>query len=110
MAIRIEFTPGFARQSKRLRKKYPSWADDLAAFAATLPDAPQQGESLGRSCYKVRVAITSKGKGKRGGARVVTFVRVEAERITLLTVFDKADRGNLADGELDALLAEAGLE
>lgn len=109
MAIRIEFTPGFARQSKRLKKKYPSWVEDLAVFAATLPDAPRQGESLGRSCYKVRVAITSKGQGKSGGVRVITFVRVEAERITLLTVFDKADRANLVEGEPEALLAEAGL-
>ena len=64
---------------------------------------------MGRGCYKIRFAITSKNRGKSGGARVVTCVKVVGETVYLLTVFDKADRENLADGELDFLLAEAGL-
>ena len=70
---------------------------------------PQQGTRLGRDCYKIRLAIASKNKGKSGGARVVTCVKVIGQTVYLLTIFDKADRENLAEGELDALLAEAGL-
>lgn len=99
----------FARNSKRLGKRYRSWADDLAGLLAELAVFPLQGISLGRGCYKIRVAITSKNRGKSGGARVVTCVKVVGETVYLLTVFDKADRENLADGELDVLLAEAGL-
>ncbi len=70
---------------------------------------PAAGTPLGRDCYKIRLAITSKNRGKSGGARVITCVKVVGETVYLLTVFDKADRANLAEGELDALLAEAGL-
>ncbi len=101
--------PAFGRQARRLIKKYFSFRDDLRALVASLGENPVQGAPLGQNCYKIRLAIKSKGKGKSGGARVITLVRIEGERIVLLSVYDKADRENLAPGELDALLAEAGL-
>ena len=82
---------------------------DLGSLAARLAQQPLQGTPLGRDCYKIRLAIASKNRGKSGGARVITCVKVVGETVYLLTVFDKADRANLAEGELDALLAEAGL-
>ena len=39
-----------------------------------LSENPILGTSLGDNCYKVRVAIKSKGKGKSGGARVITYI------------------------------------
>ena len=35
---------------------------------------PHLGTPIGYSCYKIRMVIASKGAGKRGGARVVTYV------------------------------------
>ncbi|MFT3884823.1 MAG: hypothetical protein QM724_05150 [Flavobacteriales bacterium] len=66
----------FEKQLKRLVKKYPSLKAEIAALTGRLEKDPQQGTSLGRKCYKIRLAITSKGSGKSGGARVVTHVRV----------------------------------
>ncbi|MBC7448456.1 MAG: type II toxin-antitoxin system RelE/ParE family toxin [Hymenobacteraceae bacterium] len=106
---RLQQIPTFSRQAKRLLKKYVSFNDDLRALAASLMATPQQGTPLGKDCYKIRLALTSKNRGKSGGARVVTCVKVVGETVYLLTVFDKADRENLAEGELDVLLAEAGL-
>jgi hypothetical protein len=105
----LQQIPTFKRQVKRLVKKYASFRDDLQAVVAALLEDPTQGIPLGQGCYKIRLAIASKNRGKSGGARVITCVKVVGETVYLLTVFDKADRENLANGELDALLAEAGL-
>ncbi len=78
-------------------------------MADSLQTEPEQGTPLGRGCRKIRVAIASKNKGKSGGARVITLVQVVGETVLLLAVYDKSDRENLAPGELDALLAAAGL-
>lgn len=105
----IALGPRFLRQAKKLEKRYPSWGLDLLRLRAELLANPATGVPLGKDCYKIRLAITSKNRGKSGGARVITCVKVVGETVYLLTIFDKADRENLAEGELDALLAEAGL-
>lgn len=108
-AFQVETSSRFDRQAKKLAKRYHSWADDFDGLLDILEETPLLGESLGRGCYKIRLAIASKAKGKSGGARVITLVRIQAERVVLLTVYDKADRENLHPGELDTLLAEPGL-
>ena len=70
----IRFARSFRIAFKRLSKKYPSLNADVAGLLDQLRIAPQIGESLGQNCYKVRLAITSKGQGKSGGARVITLV------------------------------------
>ena len=77
-----------------------------------LCENPLQGVDLGGGLHKVRMAITSKGKGKSGGARVITLVAlVSAEEggVLLLTMYDKSERENISDKELMDLKAEAGL-
>ena len=70
---------------------------------------PLQGEPLGKDCYKVRMAIASKGKGKSGGSRVITCVKMVGQVVYLLTIYDKSDQENISDKELDELLKLAGL-
>ena len=65
-------TPNFDKEAKALLKKYPSLPDDLELLFESLQHNPVQGTSLGNDCYKIRLAIRSKGKGKSGGARVIT--------------------------------------
>ena len=96
----------FARDAKRLNKKFPSFAKDLAEKLADLRENPHEGESIGQSCYKVRMAITSKGKGKSGGSRLITCVKIEQDRMYLLTIYDKSEREDLEDGELKNLLKQ----
>ena len=67
------------------------------------------GDAIGKGCYKIRVAIASKGQGKRGGARLITCVRIEGQTVYALTVYDKSDQADLAPGELEMLLAQAEL-
>ena len=101
----IRFARSFRIAFKRLRKKYPSLNADVAGLLDQLRVAPKSGDSLGQGCYKVRLAITSKGQGKSGGARVITLVEVTQQQIRMLTIYDKSDRENLAPGELEELIA-----
>ena len=109
MSFRIVITDGFRQPSKRLRKKFASFKADFAALLDKLEAEPQSGEPLGRDCFKVRMAIASKGKGKSGGARVITCVKIVGETVFLLTIYDKVDQETISDAERDALLRENGL-
>jgi len=59
----------FERNAKPLLKKYPSLRDELFELGEQLAQNPMQGTPLGKSCYKIRLAIKSKGKGKSGDPR-----------------------------------------
>ena len=61
---------------------------------------------MGNKCYKIRLAIASKGKGKSGGARVIANLVIEDDAVYLLTIYDKSEKSNLTDGELAELLKQ----
>ncbi len=109
MNYKIEVTAKFEREIRKLSKKHKSLLADLLAFREQLRNAPTQGTSLGKDCYKIRLAISSKGKGKRGGGRVITCVKIVEETVYLLAIYDKAERNTISDNELDDMLTEAGL-
>lgn len=104
MSFEIMAIPPFNRQLKRLAKKYPSIGKDLKELGENLKENPIQGIALGQDCYKLRLAISSKGKGKSGGARIITYVRIINETVFLLTIYDKLEQENLSDKELSELL------
>jgi hypothetical protein len=76
MAYEIYTIDYFDKQFKRLLKKYPSLKSEITELINSLKNNPSLGTSLGNNCYKIRLAISSKGKGKSGGARVITFVTI----------------------------------
>ncbi len=106
MSFEIKTIESFDKQIKRLAKKYPSVKNDFTDFLETLAENPTQGTPLGKDCYKIRMAISSKNKGKSGGARIITNVHIVGETIYLLSIYDKSQKSNLDEGELDALLLE----
>ncbi len=76
MKFEITISENFKKKFKTLLKKYPSLKEDLSRFQQELQKNPVLGDSLGSNCYKVRMAIASKGKGKSGGARIISYVLV----------------------------------
>ena len=96
-------TKYFDKDTKRLAKKYPSLIADLKDLRVQLTENPYLGTPLGGNTYKVRMAITSKGKGKSGGARVITCVKIVDDAIHLLTIYDKAEISNISDEYLEEL-------
>lgn len=109
MSFNVIVTTGFKKHAKSIGKKHHSLKSDIEALIGSLEQNPLQGEPLGKDCYKVRMAITSKGKGKSGGSRVITCVKVVDKDVYLLTIYDKSEKENISDKELDELLKIAGL-
>ncbi|RZK13275.1 MAG: hypothetical protein EOO56_27530 [Hymenobacter sp.] len=109
MSFRVVITDSFRRPGKRLRKKYATFKADFAALLDELEEVPQAGEPLGRDCYKVRMSIAAKNKGKSGGARVITCVKIIGETVYLLMIYDKSEQDSISDNERDDLLRENGL-
>ena len=109
MEVEIRVEAEFWTQAKRLSKKYYSMKKDLQEFKKSLIGNPYQGSSLGRGVRKVRMAIASKGKGKSGGARVITYNLYQEEDvivIDLLTIYDKNEISNISDDFITYLLNE----
>ena len=104
MSYKVISIPKFEKELKRLVKKYPSLKAEYINLLQSLKSKPEQGTKLGNDCYKIRVAIASKGKGKSGGARVITCLQVVETSVYLLTIFDKSDKDNIEDKELQDLL------
>ena len=108
MTVNITTHPEFVRQMKRYAKKYRSLANDFADFLNSLHKNPFQGDDLGKGLRKVRLAVTSKGKGKSGGMRVITFsvdkLNDETINVTLLYIYDKQEMANVSDEFLRYLL------
>ena len=103
--------PTFQREAKILHKRYKSFADDFDAFLEQIEKTPLMGTDLGHGFRKVRMAIASKSKGKSGGARIITFVvKAQEDTISLLYIYDKADRSNISKKELFDLLQQNGLQ
>lgn len=100
MSYSIYSIPIFDKQAKRLAKKYPSLKKDLAGLIAKLTHEPEKGTALGNSFYKIRLSITSKGKGKASGGRVITFVKVTHNTVYLTSIFDKSEKSTITDKEL----------
>ena len=94
----------FDKQLKRLVKKYPSLKAEYAELIKALREEPQKGIAIGKDCYKIRLAIASKGKGKSGGARVITYFAITDHNIFLLSIYDKSEKEDIDDKELLRLL------
>lgn len=97
----------FERDAKKLLKKYASLRSELIELGNELAENPTLGIPLGKDCYKIRIGIKSKGKGSRGGARVITYVITENEEVILLTIYDKKVKSDLTSDELDELLKDS---
>lgn len=106
MNYKVKTIPTFDKQAKRLAKKYKSLKDELGNLIDELLNNPEYGVGIGQNCYKIRLSIKSKGRGKSGGGRVITHVHIIDEVIFLLSIYDKSEKENLNENELDELLEE----
>ena len=104
MRFEVLTIPPFEKQLKKLCKKYSSLKSEFAELIESLETNPTRGTGLGNNCYKIRISIASKGKGKSGGARVTTHVKIIQRSVYLLSIFDKSELENISDKELKSLL------
>ena len=106
MSYSIQLSPNFNHEAKKLIKKYPSLKNELAQLFKILEENPRFGLPLGNDIYKIRLAIASKGKGKSGGARVMSFVKVQDSVVLLFSIYNKGEQNNISDDEIEDLLKE----
>jgi len=104
MSFNVKTISVFDRQAKRLVKKFPSLKKEIQELIKELKQEPEKGTSIGNDCYKIRLGIASKGKGKSGGARVIVHVIFKDDTVYLLSIFDKSDIENLADKDILELI------
>jgi len=102
-------TPDFKKLFKKLVRKYPSLKIDLGKLITKLSENPNLGVNLGHNLYKIRLAISSKGRGKSGGARVITFLITEDKEIYLVYIYDKSRLDNLTKEQILDMLKKEGL-
>jgi len=110
MLYEVKTISVFERQFKKLAKKYRSLKTDLESLVADLEKEPSIGTPLGKNCFKVRLSITSKNKGKSGGARVITHFIVNESNVYLMSIYDKSDKSSITDKELVELLRDLSME
>ena len=99
----------FNKQVKKLAKKHSSLKSDLVLLQEALQENPTMGAMIGANIFKIRMAITSKGKGKSGGARVITYVLSKETTIYLLTIYDKSEQENISDNDILDILEHENL-
>jgi len=106
MSYNIELSSNFKKEAKRLIKKYPSLKAELAQLFAELENNPTLGTPLGNDIYKIRLSILSKNKGKSGGARVMSFVKVTETSVLLFSIYSKGEKNNISDKEIQNLIKD----
>lgn len=104
MSYKVKTIDVFEKQAKRLIKKYVSLKTELLQLVQELKENPEQGTAIGKSCFKIRIAIVSKGKGKSNGTRIIANIVITDATVYLISIYDKSEKENLTDKELDELL------
>lgn len=104
MNYKVNITPNFEKEAKILNKRYPSLKEELVNLILELGEHPTLGTNLGNDVYKIRLAIASKNKGKAGGARIITVVKVAFTTVTLISIYDKGDKETISEKEIQDLI------
>ena len=110
MSYSIVLTHQCEKELKRLARKFPSLKNEFAQLVANTTANPEAGTFIGNNCYKIRLAIGSKGRGKSGGARIITYLYIETETVYLLTIYDKGEKADLKPNELKEMIDSLNLD
>jgi len=110
MNVEIVITDIFKREAKKLIKKYHSLKSELVSFEESLTNNPRQGTLIAENVYKIRLAVKSKGKGKSGGLRIITYLRLLKKEdgniiAYLLSIYDKSDLENLPEYQIEKMVS-----
>ena len=112
MSVEVVISANFRRKAKKYIKKFRSLKDELAELEKSLWLNPKQGDRITESIYKIRLASKSKGKGKSGGFRIITYLIESISEdqdeviVTLLSIYDKSEVSTLSDAEIRGLVED----
>ncbi|HEX8350217.1 MAG TPA: hypothetical protein VF598_09650 [Hymenobacter sp.] len=112
MSVSVVVAPSFAAAARKLLKKYVSLKAELQALEQQLLATPTLGTPLGKDAYKIRLPIRSKGRGKSGSARVITYLEtivvanVTEQTVNLIYIYDKSETASISQKELSELIKQ----
>ena len=109
MSYRVVVTSEFAKEAKKIAKKHIGIKSDIAKLISELETDPEMGTALGQNFYKIRMAISGTGKGKSGGARVITYVILNKENVLLTEIYLKSEHDSADINALIQRLKDQGL-
>lgn len=110
MSYNIETVPNFEREAKKLIKKYKSLKRELKELITELEQNPTLGTDLGNQVFKIRLKIASKGKGKSGGARVITYVKMVNNLVFLIAIYDKSEKDIMSSYQIQHIIDNIDVE
>jgi len=100
--------PEFDKSLKRLSRKFPSLKVEYSEFIEKTVEDDVQGISLGNGFYKARISVQSKGKGKSGGLRIISYKEViyklHKSEIILVAIYDKSELSTIDRKYLEQLV------
>ena len=106
--IRVVVLPSFEKSAKRLIKKYKSLGSEILDFIEHTEKDGIQGIPLGNGIYKARLIVRSKGKGKSGGLRVISYrellVSITDDTIYLVAIYDKSEISSVSKAKIEKIL------
>jgi mRNA-degrading endonuclease RelE of RelBE toxin-antitoxin system len=105
MSCKVELSENFKKEAKRLSKKYSSLKYELEILFNQLESNPIMGIDLGNNVYKIRLAISSKNKGKSGGARIISYYHLE-NAVILLSIYNKGEKDSISNQEIQNFIDE----
>lgn len=106
--IEIIALPNFQRDVKLLQKKHLAIREDLEPLIQQLRQGETPGDQFpgtGFTVYKVRLASRAMRRGKRGGLRVIYYIRTP-ERIFLLSIYAKSQQADISPEEIRRIIEE----
>lgn len=114
MKVIVKITQSFKRQVKPLLKKFNSLSQELSQLETELIENPKLGKALGHDLYKIRLAVRSKGKGKSGGLRTISYIDAEILGVieddgkniivNLISIYDKSETASISEKEITELI------
>jgi len=103
--MNFKTTELFDKQAKKLGKKYRTLKSDLKSFILNFDSLHQSSTTIQKNLYKIRVANSSKNRGKSAGYRIYYYIQLE-ETTYLLTIYDKSEVEMIDENLLIDLIEE----
>lgn len=111
--IHVIALPEFAKNLKRLSKKYVSLKQEFGQFLDLTESVGPQGVDLGNGLFKARIAVKSKGKGKSGGLRIISYHEIilakQDDTVYLVAIYDKSELSTVEIKQMNTILKNNGL-
>lgn len=104
--IRVEASAAFEKVLRLLAKRYRNIINDLQPLIESLENGQQPGDkipNIGYDVYKVRVKNSNSQKGKRGGYRVIYYLKT-FDHIILITLYSKSDQEDISPQAIRSII------